>query len=107
MKMSHDEHNLFRLIIHRLNHLEHTVQLMATALDTITASVNNQAAAITALQTAVDTAIADIGAPGATDAQLLTLASTIDGLTNAINSQVGRLNAATTPPPPPTPAPTP
>lgn len=105
--MSHEEAALFELVIHRLNHIEHTLRLMATALDTLTASVNNEAAAITALQTAVDTAIADIGSPAATDAQLLTLASTIDGLTSAINAQVTRLNAATAPPPPPTPAPTP
>lgn len=106
--MSREELALLELILHRLNHIEHVQRLMATSLDTITASVSAQAGALTQLQASVDTAIADITAPGATDAQLLSLASTVDGITAGINAQVARLNAATaavTPPPPPPPTP--
>lgn len=65
-----------------------------TALETLTASVTAGATAQTALTTAVNAAIVRLGSPGATDAQLLTLAAAIDGLNASDVSLKNALQAA-------------
>lgn len=88
----------------RLGRLEHQSQhrheQIMTALETLTASVAAGTAAQTDLTTAVNAAIVRLGNPGATDAQLLTLASAIDGLSASDVSLTAALNAALNPPPP-------
>lgn len=65
-----------------------------TALETITASVTAGTAGQAELTTAVNAAIVRLGSPGATDAQLLTLASAIDALNASDVSLRDALNAA-------------
>lgn len=79
------------------NHLKHKIM---TALETLTQSVDAAAQAATALTTAVDTAVTEITTPAASDAQLLTLAASVNGLAAAIGAQAQRLVVATTPPTP-------
>lgn len=69
-----------------------------TALETLTASVAAGTAGQAGLTTAVNAAIVRLGNPGATDAQLLTLASAIDGLSASDVSLTAALNAALNPP---------
>lgn len=88
----------------RLGRLEHQSQhrheQIMTALETLTASVAAGTAGQADLTTAVNAAIVRLGNPGATDAQLLTLASAIDALTASDVSLAAALNAALNPPPP-------
>lgn len=72
---------------------ERHIALM-TALETITASVTAGTAGQAELTTAVNAAIVRLGSPGATDAQLLTLASAIDALNASDVSLRDALNAA-------------
>jgi len=74
-----------------------------TALETLTASVAAGTQGQADLTTAVNAAIVRLGNPGATDAQLLTLASAIDALSASDVSLTAALNAALNPTPPPTP----
>jgi hypothetical protein len=74
------------------------------ALDTLTESVNKNTAGQAALTTAVNAAIVQLGTPGATDAQLLTLAAAIDQNTQSDAALTAALTQAVTPP---TPTPTP
>jgi hypothetical protein len=93
----------------RLWHLEHKSQRLheqiMTALETLTASVAAATTGQADLTTAVNAAIVRLGNPGATDAQLLTLASAIDGLSASDVSLTAALTAALNPTPPPVPVP--
>jgi hypothetical protein len=84
---------------------QHRHQELMTALETLTESVAKGTAGQAELTTAVNAAIVRLGNPGATDAQLLTLAAAIDGLSASDVSLTKALNDAlnqTPPPPPPT-----
>jgi phosphate starvation-inducible protein PhoH len=88
--------------IGRLEHQsQHRHQQIMTALETLTASVTAATEGQASLTTAVNAAIVRLGNPGATDAQLLTLAAAIDGLSASDVSLTNALNAALNPPPPP------
>jgi len=88
----------------RIGRLEHNTQhrheALMTALETLTASVAAGTAGQAELTTAVNAAIVRLGNPGATDAQLLTLASAIDALSASDVSLTAALNAALNPTPP-------
>ena len=96
-----------RALAARVGHLEHKIQhqheKLMTALETLTASVQALHDGDAALTTAVNDAITHIGQPGATDAQLTTLAGVIDTKTASDAALVVALNAALNPTPPPTP----
>ena len=72
-----------------------------TALETLTASVNANTQGQAALTTAVNAAIVQLGTPGATDAQLLSLAAAVDSSTESDKALTDALNAALNPPTPP------
>lgn len=95
---------IFREMADRIARFEHHSQIqhhqIMTALETLTASVATATAGQADLTTAVNAAIVRLGNPGATDAQLLTLASAIDGLSASDVSLTAALNAALNPPPP-------
>jgi len=87
--------------IGRLEHQsQHRHEQIMTALETLTASVAAGTAGQAELTTAVNAAIVRLGNPGATDAQLLTLASAIDALSASDVSLTAALNAALNPTPP-------
>lgn len=65
-----------------------------TALETLTASVTAGVTAQADLTTTINAAIVRIGQPGATDAQLLTLAASVDSLNASDNALTAALNAA-------------
>ena len=75
-------------------------QQLMTALETLTASVTAGTAGQADLTAAVNAAIVRLGSPGATDAQLLTLAAAVDGLNASDVSLKDALLAALNPPPP-------
>lgn len=79
----------------QLNH-----QALMTALETLTDSINKNTTGQAELTTAVNAAIVRIGTPGATDAQLLSLAAAVDGSTASDKALTDALNAALTPVPP-------
>lgn len=89
----------------RIERLEHNIQhrhtKLMTALETLTKAVADGTQGQAELTTAVNAAIVRLGNPGATDAQLLTLASAIDNLTASDVSLTATLNAALNPPPTP------
>lgn len=91
----------------RLTQIEHQTQHrhqeLMTALETLTEAVAKGTAGQAELTTAVNAAIVRLGNPGATDAQLLTLASAIDALSASDVSLTAALTAALNPVPPPTP----
>jgi hypothetical protein len=104
----------FRALAFRIEHLserigrlehqsQHRHEALMTALESLTASVAAGTAGQAELTTAVNAAIVRLGNPGATDAQLLTLASAIDALSASDVSLTAALNAALNPTPPPTP----
>ncbi len=71
-----------------------------TALETLTQSVTNLGASVTDLTASVDNAVTHINTPGgATDTQLASLASVVDGLTTTLAAQKARLDAAVANPP--------
>lgn len=80
--------------IRRRRHL-----LLMTALETLTASVNNSTAALTELAGAVNGAVGRINTPGASDAQLTALATIVDHNTEVARAQTAALNAALNPEP--------
>jgi len=86
----------------RLWHLEHKSQHrhqeIMTALETLAKAVADNAAAQADLTTAVNAAVARLGSPGATDAQLLTIAGQIDANTATTKTQTEAINTALTPP---------
>lgn len=85
--------------IRRLDHQsQHRNETIMTALETLTASVTAGTAGQADLTTAVNAAIVKLGSPGATDAQLLTLAGAIDSLTASDVSLTTALNNAVNPP---------
>lgn len=71
-----------------------------TALETLTASVNAATTAQSELTTAVNAAIVQLGTPGATDAQLLSLAAAVDASTASDAALTAALTAAVNPPAP-------
>lgn len=84
----------------RLEHqAQHRHEDLMNALETLTASVAAGTAGQAELTTAVNAAIVRLGNPGATDAQLLTLAGAIDGLTASDVALTAALKAALNPPP--------
>lgn len=92
--MSHDERALFHEFLCEVRKLNLHLNIMASALENLTA-------ATTRLTGSVDAAVTVINTPHPTDAQVQTAA-------DLINAQSDRLDAAVNPPtPPPTPAPTP
>ena len=103
-----EDRHLLATIASRLTLLETNSNLRHTqimnALDTLTESVNKNTAGQAALTTAVNAAIVQLGTPGATDAQLLTLAAAIDQNTQSDAALTAALTQAVTPP---TPIPTP
>jgi|KBSSwiStaDraftv2_1062776.scaffolds.fasta_scaffold749664_2 hypothetical protein len=103
-----EDRHLLATIASRLTLLETNSNLRHTqimnALDTLTESVNKNTAGQAALTTAVNAAIVQLGTPGATDAQLLTLAAAIDQNTQSDAALTAALTQAVTPP---TPTPTP
>lgn len=83
----------------RLDHQsQHRNETIMTALETLTASVTAGTAGQAELTTAVNAAVVKLGSPGATDAQLLTLAGAIDSLTASDVSLTTALNNAVNPP---------
>jgi len=72
-----------------------------TALETLTTSVNTNTSGQADLTSAVNAAIVQLGTPGATDAQLLSLAAAIDQNTQSDAALAAALRAAVTPPPTP------
>ena len=79
----------------------HWKQEIMTALETLTDAVNQAATAQTELTEAVNEAIVRLGTPGATDAQLLTLATAVQANTKSDVSLTTALNAALDPEQPP------
>lgn len=71
-----------------------------TALETLTDSVNKNTTGQAALTAAVNQAIIHIGTPGATDAQLLSLAAAIDQNTQSDADLTKALTDAVNPPAP-------
>lgn len=78
---------------------ERLEQIM-TALETLTASVNASTVAQADLTTAVNAAIVRLGTPGATDAQLLSLAALVDTSTASDVALTSAINSALNAPPP-------
>lgn len=72
-----------------------------TALETLTESIRLNTEGQATLTTAVNAAIVRLGTPGATDAQLLSLASAVDSSTASDAALTAALNAALTPTPTP------
>lgn len=79
----------------RDSHWKHKIM---TALETLTGSVNANTAGQAELTIAVNAAIVQLGSPGATDAQLLTLSTAIDSSTASDAALTAALKAAVTPP---------
>jgi RES domain-containing protein len=90
MAKGHKEHETSE----QLEHIHKLLHRIMTAIDNLSASVAAQTTAITNLATATNAAIADIAAPGATDAQIATLQSVVDNNTAQVNAQTAALNAA-------------
>lgn len=105
----HSASKLLHRVLALLKHHEHKQnerhQEIMTALERLTASVTTTGTNVASLTAAVDDAVSHIGNPGATDAQLNTLADSIDALNGTIAAQTTRLQTAVNPPPPPPPAP--
>lgn len=99
----HSERKLLHRVLALLKHNEHKQnerhQQIMTALERLTASVTT-GTNVSALTAAVDDAVSHIGNPGATDAQLNTLADSIDALNGTVAAQTLRLQTAVNPPPP-------
>jgi hypothetical protein len=95
--------NFFKDLEDRLRALEHKQDTIMTALETLTESVNKNTQGQADLTVAVNAAIVQLGTPGATDAQLLTLAAAIDSSTASDAALTQALKDAVTPPAPPTP----
>jgi ribosomal 50S subunit-associated protein YjgA (DUF615 family) len=89
------------VLVGRIERLEHNTQHrhteLMTALETLTQSVTQLHDGDAALTTAVNAAITQLGQPGATDAQLLTLASVIDTKTASDAALTTALTNAVTP----------
>ena len=77
-----------------LHEFKHSLRRLMTALETLTEAVTTLGTEVTALTASVDHAVTHMGAPPATDAQLLTLAETLVGLTAALAAQKTRLDTA-------------
>lgn len=110
IKLLSEQTDLFRVLASRISHLEHNTQhrheALMTALETLTEASNLATTAQTELTTAVNAAIVRIGTPGATDAQLLSVATAVAANTESDKSLTTALNAALNPPvltPPPLP----
>jgi DNA uptake protein ComE-like DNA-binding protein len=71
---------------------------LMTALEELTAAVNEAATAQTDLTTAVNAAIVQLGTPGATDAQILTAATAIRANTASDVALTAALKDAVNPP---------
>lgn len=84
-----------KTILHRI---EHKLDTIMTALETLTESVNANTAGQAELTIAVNAAVVQLGTPGATDAQLLTLAAAVDSSTASDAALTKALNDAVTPP---------
>jgi hypothetical protein len=95
--------NFFQDMETRLRAIEHKQNTIMTALETLTDSVNNNTKGQADLTVAVNAAIVQLGTPGATDAQLLSLAQAIDSSTASDAALTQALKDAVTPPTPPTP----
>ncbi len=90
--------------------LAQTINTMSTSLDNLTATVAGVSADLTDLTASVNTAITDLGAGSAGDAQLDTLNSSLTSARAVITGLKTQLDAATAaivPPPAPAPAPAP
>lgn len=74
-----------------------------SALDDLTSSVVALDLSVQSLGASVDAAVSVIQTDAATDAQLLALKVTTDGLKASVDAQVTKLNDAVNPPTPPTP----
>lgn len=74
-----------------------------SALDDLTSSVVALDLSVQSLGASVDAAVSVIQTGAATDAQLLALKVTTDGLKASVDAQVTKLNDAVNPPTPPTP----
>ena len=94
--------DVFKDVEARLRALEHKQDKIMTALETLTDAVNSNTKGQADLTVAVNAAIVQLGTPGATDAQLLTLAAAIDSSTASDKALTEALVAAVTPPPPTT-----
>ena len=102
-----EDRHLLNAIASRLTLLENNSNLrhsqIMTALDTLIQSVNANTQGQANLTTAVNAAIVQLGTPGATDAQLLSLAAAIDQNTqsdkNLTDSLLAAVNPVTTPTP--------
>jgi hypothetical protein len=88
-------------VIARLTLLEDNANLrhqqIMTALETLTNSVNANTQGQANLTTAVNAAIVQLGTPGATEAQLLSLATAIDQNTQSDKALTDALIAAVNP----------
>jgi len=82
----------------RDSHWKHEIM---TALETLTDAVNQAATAQTELTAVVNEAIVRLGTPGATDAQLLTLATAVQANTKSDTLLTEALNTALNPAQPP------
>lgn len=90
---------LLRMVAAQEKTNERLHQIMA-ALERLTSSITTTGTNVHDLTVAVDDAVTHIGNPGATDAQLNTLADTVDALNATVGGQSKRLNEAVNPPPP-------
>lgn len=87
-------------------HIINKLDIIMTALETLTASVNANTTGQAALTTAVNAAIVQLGTASPTDAQLLSLSTAVDANTASDTALTTALNAAVTPVvPTPPPAP--
>jgi len=102
-----EDRHLLATIASRLTLLETNSNLrhsqIMTALETLTQSVNANTQGQANLTTAVNAAIVQLGTPGATDAQLLSLAAAIDQNTQSDKALTDSLLAAVNPVTTPTP----
>lgn len=101
IKLLSEQTELFRVLASRISHLEHNTQhrheILMTALETLTSSVNGNSQGQSSLTTAVNAAIVQLGKPSPTDAQLLSLAAAIDQSTASDAALTVALNNATSP----------
>jgi predicted nuclease of restriction endonuclease-like RecB superfamily len=91
----------FKDLEERLRAIEHKQDKIMTALETLTNSVNANTQGQANLTTAVNAAIVQLGTPGATEAQLLSLATAIDQNTQSDKALTDALIAAVNPTPTP------
>jgi hypothetical protein len=105
-KTVHDALNSLQIALHNKEHKDNErFKKLMTALETLTNSVNANTQGQANLTTAVNAAIVQLGTPGATDAQLLSLSAAIDQNTQSdkalTDSLIAAVNPTTTPVPTP------